>query len=784
MTTQVKGRKDKGYTPVEDPNSLRSNATGRIIDLISEGPIEGIVGGKKGIYLDNTPLQNADDSFNFDGVNVHLRTGYPTQDPIPGFDSTENEESVNVEVTTVLDVERSIIEPETDAIRVKINVPQLVHYHDNGDIKGSKVELEIWLKTFSGAYIKQHDVVIEGKNTSPYERSVRVELPAGGHPWTVKIVRITPDSEDSKLVNATFFSSYTRLTDAKLSYPDTALVALEIDAKEFGSRVAERTYRVRGMITDVPTNYNPITREYTGIWDGTFKQAWHSNPAWVMWALMTNPRYGLGDLIPTTAIDKWGLYTIGQYCDGPVRDGKGGYEPRFTFNGAIRTQQDAVKVLDNIASVFRGMIYWGAGSVMMTQDSPATPVKLVSPANVVGGEFTYMGTPLTSRSSSVAVSWNDPADLGKTSVLIVQDDSLIQKFGDRRRDVAAIGCTSRGQAKRIAEWILYTEAYESEIVTYTASMDHADVRPGQIISIADPSYAGARFGGRMVSSNINGTFVLDSPITMETGSTYTLSTTAPDGVIHNYLLVNTENTTATVSTLSQIGDPADLPIDGSMWVVTATEAEPRKFRVLSNTEKDKNLYEINAVLHFDQKYDVVERNVTFNPPSFSIIDELLVLPPASASAEMHLRQRRGSEAQRVVLANWAASTSKNVRSYNVYVTEPDVAERFVAEVRGTSIDIPSTHNALGTYTVKIRAVSYDGKESAPAVTTANTSGILVTVPVPTGWTAQAGFDQITLSGDVSTIEDFAQFNIYASTAASTARTSSSCATAAPTTASF
>jgi predicted phage tail protein len=525
------GGSSGGYS--EAPNTLRSKAIARLIDLISEGPTVGVVGGDKGIYLDNVPLQNADGTYNFNGVKTYERTGLPTQDIIPGFAASENEIAVSPSDVT-FPISRTIVvnDANVNAVRVTVGVQSLTSVDtSSGNVKGSTATLEIYMKTYTGAYTLVSTVVFDGKTNSPYERSIRIDLPAGGSPWSIKVVRTSPDETSGTINNATVFPHYTEIVDARLSYPDSALVGFEIDSELFGSTIKERTYKYRGLIMSIPSNYDPVTRVYTGLWDGTFKEAWTNNPAWVLYALITNPRFGLGDVIQASAVDKFGLYSIGQYCDGLVPDGLGGTEPRYTFNGVLRTREDAIKVLDTIASTFRGMIYWGSGSVMATIDAPSSPVKLVTAANVIDGNFEYAGSSLQTRCSSVAVSWNDPLDLGKQSVLIVQKDDLIQKFGDRRKDIAAVGCTSRGQAHRIADWVLFTEAYETETVTYQAALDHADVRPGQTILLADPAYAGTRLGGRVVSATQSGIINLDAPVTFTGSATYQISTVKKIGEV-------------------------------------------------------------------------------------------------------------------------------------------------------------------------------------------------------------------------------------------------------------
>lgn len=765
----IQGYKKGGSEATEEENSLRSSATARVIDLISEGPTEGIVDGLKGVYLNQTPVQAQDGSYNFSGVYFTERTGETDQDWISGFPAAETEVGLNTEVKYDFPITRTISDASTDAIRVKINVPQLSDLDtDSGDLRGSKVELQILVKTATGTgFVLAKNVTIEGKNVAPYERSIRIDLPSGGAPWDVRVVRITEDSDRSSLSNSTVWTGYTQIVDAKLSYPDTALAALLVDARQFGNRVAERTYHYKGIHSPVPSNYNPVTREYTGIWDGTFKSAYHNNPAWVLYALKTNKRYGLGDFISPEAVDKFGLYEIGQYCDELVPDGYGGTEPRYTFNGVIRSRTEAAKVLDNVASVFRGMLYWGAGAVTTTADMPSTAKKLVTPANVLEGTFTYSGTPLSARSSSVAVTWANPADLGKTSVLIVQRDDLIRKFGDRRREISAVGCTSRGQAQRVAEWILYTEEYETEIVTYQASLDHANVRPGTIVSIADPSYAGARMGGRLVSvtDDPNGAvFVLDGAVTMDASENYSISIMNPDGEIKSFDLVNPDDTVTTVTASTDFAAAGDVPEAGAMWIITGSDVAPRDFRVISNIEKKKNVYEITGTIYNDSKYGFVERNLDLDPGDFTVFDDYVYVKKATGlSGNAYLKPQSGSASEMRLVVAWDDPVGVFSQLYRVYVTEPGEGRYLAATTESTNIEIAAQRSVNGNYFIDVQAVGLNGASADITSVTVDTSALFALTPIPTGWTAESTLDGIVLTGDTLTNPAFKAFRIYSAT---------------------
>jgi predicted phage tail protein len=751
----------------ESPNTMRSKAVARLIDLISEGPTVGIVGGHKGVYIDGTPLQNDDNSYNFEGIVVEERTGLPTQDIISGFPSAENPVDLgSISVTTVNPRTFTVSDSTVDAVRVTVGVPMLQHMNSKGALRWDYAALEIWLKTNTGSYVKVQDVEFNGKTSSPYHRSIRVDLPPGGAPWTVKIVRVTPDATVQSIQNETVLVGYSEIIDAKLSYPDCAIVGITADAEKFGNSVKSRTYKYRGLIISVPTNYDPETRVYTGIWNGTFKQAWTNNPAWVLYAMLTNPRFGLGDIIPAASVDKWGLYAIAQYCDQLVPNGAGGTEPRYVFNGVLRSREDAARVLDSISSSFRGMIYWGAGAVMVTQDSPSTPAKLVTPANVIDGNFEYVGSSLQTRSSSVAVSYADPADLGKTAVAVVQRDDLIQKFGDRRKDIAAVGCTSRSQAIRMAEWMLFTEAYETEVVTYRAALDHADVRPGQLISIADPAYAGARFGGRLVSTPTYLTAVLDAPVAFSASETYSISMVNPEGDIITRGVANPGDvTTANVTLVSGMGAVGVRPTAGAMWIITASDAAPRTFRVISNTEREKNIYEVTALYQAPGKFDYVERDVELPQTDYIAYPEGPIAPPSALVVQQYLRPVPGSEAKLEYIIGWTQSPDARVSGYRVWLSEGG-GEELIWSGPECSTTYVSDANEPTTVTVIVRAVDITGKMSAAITSGAVPTDSTFEAPsTPTGWTAVAGSGTAMLSGDESLARNFKEFVIYASATA-------------------
>jgi len=375
----------------EAPDSLRSKAYARVVDLISEGEIEGLVDGLQSVYLDDTPIQNPDGSTNFSGVTLETRNGSQQQSYVPGFSSVENEVVVGVEVKASQPVVRSITDPDVDAVRVKVSVPQLTNQDTtNGDLNGSTVNFAIDRQVNGGGFVEMINDTISGKTTTKYQRSYYVPL-AGSGPWDIRVRRITADSTSSAVQNKTFVESYTEVVESKLRYPNSALVALRVDASQFSS-IPRRSYDMKLLRVRVPVNYDPATRAYSGVWNGTFKIAWTDNPAWCFYDLVSSTRYGLGGYIPEAQVDKWALYRVAQYCDQLVPNGLGGFEPRFTCNLYLQTREQAYKVVQDMASIFRGMVYWSGGAITVTQDAPADPVYQFAPSNVVDGEFAYQGS--------------------------------------------------------------------------------------------------------------------------------------------------------------------------------------------------------------------------------------------------------------------------------------------------------------------------------------------------------------------------------------------------------
>jgi predicted phage tail protein len=518
----------------EAPNTLRAKTIARIVDLIGEGPIKGFVNNSESsAFLDATPVLNSFGNYNFTGINYAVRYGMPDQTHVSGFASSENETAVNVEVLNGTPITRTVTSGQFDAVRVKVLIPALTEQNTtNGDLNGSSVSFQIRVtNTGDSTFTDLYDT-ISGKTVSAYLRGYRIELPKGASPsgpWSIQFIRTSANEVSAAIQNKTNFYSFTTIIDGKFTYPDSAYVALEADAQYFGQSIPTRSYLVDGLLVRIPSNYNPYTKVYTGIWNGTFATDWTDNPAWVLLDLITNKRYGMGIAIGN--VDLGAFYLVAQYCDQTVPNGFGGNEPRFRFNYVFQQREDAYKIIQSICSTFRGMCYWSSGAVTIVADMPADPVKLVSPANVVDGKFTYTGTGLKARHSVALIRWNDPGDEYRSAVEVVEERESLERYGYNPTDVQLVGCTSRGQAHRYGKWLLDSEKNESETVTYRAALDHADLMPGDIISVADPNFAGVRYGGRILQTISSTQIVIDGAFYVVPAQTYQISITRPDGTL-------------------------------------------------------------------------------------------------------------------------------------------------------------------------------------------------------------------------------------------------------------
>lgn len=585
-------------TPIESPDSLRSIAYARIQDLISEGEIYGFANQENPLscmFLNETPIANADGSLNFKNVQVDSRVGTQTQDYMKGFDGVRNETAVGVELRYDTPWTRSFTNLNLDAINVRLSTPMFTKTNvTNGDITGTSVYYLIQLSIDGGPFNTIMTGGFVGKTTTKYERGHRIDLPPATTGWTIRVQRLTEDSTSSALVNSTFVEAFTEIVDVKLRMPMSAYVGTIIDAEQFSS-IPSRAFHMKGRIIRVPSNYDPDTRTYTGVWDGTFQSRYSNNPAWVFYDMALNKRYGLGHLVPSALMDKWTLYRIAQYCDQLVPDGRGGTEPRFTCNVYLQVQNDALQVMQDLTTVFRGIMYAAGGGIVPVADMPEDATYTYTNANVDGGEFSYSGSGKKVRFTAVLVSWNDMSDFGRAKVEYVPDDEAIARYGVQETQVIAVGCTSQGQAHRLARYILATNSLETDSVAFGVGLDGLRCAPGKIINIADKLRAGKRIGGRIVSATAN-TVTLDSLPEVTTNDTLVI--TDPDGTAKEHVIFSV------AGNLVSVTEPFDaIPVPQSVWAVSTVEAPIVKYRVLGVLEKDEGEgYTINCIKHVSGKF--------------------------------------------------------------------------------------------------------------------------------------------------------------------------------------
>ena len=692
----------KGGGSVESASTYRTNNIARMIELLGEGEIFGLVDGAKSIYFDQTPLQNENGSYNFRGVEWEERKGLPDQAALEGNTAAETPVSVETRVRVSTGaVVRTIVETNATAARVVIRVPALSSVDKEGNIKASAVSFMIERRSYGGAWEQVKTFSLREKFTSPCQFPWRVTLPEGGAPWDIRVTRITADSTSVKIADETWWESYTILVENRFIYPNSALVSLRVNAALFSqSSIPTRFFRVKGLILDVPSNYDSTTRVYTGLWNGTFQRSWTNNPAWIFYALLRNDRWGLGEFINAATIDKWTLYQIAQYCDELVPDGFGGTEPRYTFNGVINTRQEAFRVLQQITTAFRGMAFWSLGQVFAFADMPEDATTLVTPANVIKGEINYPGTSIKARHSVVMVTWNDPQDFGRPAVEVVIDEDLLYRYGWRETQIQAIGCTSRGLARRYGKWVLETEKGSSGAIEYAASWDHAQVRPGNIIAVADPRKAQVRAGGRLVSV-AGAVLEIDAPFEMIVGETYKMTVTLPDGTIDEKDMVTVVDKTVTL-----VSAFATSPLPGSVFVITGTDVAPAQYRVLAVNETEPNIFKIIGVSHDPLKFAKIEQNILLEPIAYTR-RKRRTDPVTGLAAVEEISYNDGQPSARITLS-WTPPADLQYAAFWIYADTPRGFQDFGRTI-GSSLTIENT--LAGDYTFYVVAIGHTGVAS-------------------------------------------------------------------------
>ena len=614
-------------TPTEASDNLNSTQYASVLDLISEGEIQGLKNGLQSVFLNNTPVQNADGSVNFQNLQVVTRNGTQAQAYIPSADAIEDEKPVGVQVSQATPIVRSVTDSNVNAARITITVPQLQFFTNEGDIVGTDVRLQIAVQYNSGGYTTVIDDTISGRSADSYQRDYLVNF-SGAFPIDIKVTRITADSGSAKLANAFSWSSYTEITYAKLRYPNSALIGLRVDAEQFSS-IPTRSYLVRGIKVQIPSNATVDSTNgrliYAGIWNGSFGAAqWTTDPAWCLWDLLTSTRYGFGDHVKAAQLDKFAFFAASQYASELVPDGFGSTEPRFSCNINIQTAEDAYKLINDMCSIFRVMPYWSTGALTVSQDSPGDSAYLFTLANVTEEGFSYQGSSRKTRPTVAVVSY---LDLNSRDIAyeVVEDQAAIVKFGVVTTQISAFACTSRGQASRIGEWLLYSEHYESEVINFTASIDAGVVvRPGQIIEVSDPVKAGSRRGGR-ISTATTTTVTVDDATGLAIGTSTTLSVILPTGTVESRSVTAIAGNVITLATALTTAPNAN-----SVWIFETSNIQTSTWRVLTVSEQDGAQYSISALAYNSGKYDYIERGALLQQRD---ITDLNIIPAAPTNLQ-------------------------------------------------------------------------------------------------------------------------------------------------------
>lgn len=703
MSKYIVGRGSSGgsqssRTAVEDANSLRSKSYAKIIDMLGEGEWEEVgVGGLKGIYLDDVPIQNADGTYNHTGITVDTRNGALNQTRMSIADTTENATRVGTQMVYNVPIEQTVFGDSLDIIRVSVSIPTLSSTDTaTGDTHGSSVQYKVEWKSVSTGWVEAATETVEGKCTSTYERQTSFRV-AGGSPYTVRVTRLTADSTTSYLSNKTYFTAIAAVVEEKFRYPGSVLVGLSVDAEQFSS-IPTRAYKCKMLRIKIPTNYDPITRIYTGIWDGSFKVAWSNNPAWCFYDLVTNKRYGLGERIPESYVDKWELYTIAQYCDELVPNPDGTFEPRFTCNVYIATLAEAYKVVQDMVTVFRGITYWGNGSIVPIQEGPKDVSYAFNNANVSEEGFSYQSSALSTRYNTVKVKWNNPADFGRQWIEYVEDTEAISAMGYvNDTAITAFGCTSQGMARRIGKWLLYTNTYETEAVSFVTGQDGAIPRPGDVIQISDVLRSQERRGGR-IRAVAGREVTLDAPMDFQGGVDYTFSYIDVEGQSRDIHFAEHGE----YSTITMGSDFVAAPAKDSIFIISDDNIPASLYKVVSIAEKDQYQYAIGAVSYNPSKYGFIERN----EPLLITNQKSVLVHPVEEVNTREVLYADGINVKSKVEISWTAP--KFAAKYSLYVIYPD-GRRYSTTTTANFVELFDT--TPGEHFFSITAINLLGQGS-------------------------------------------------------------------------
>ncbi|EMP2053609.1 TPA: phage tail protein [Enterobacter kobei] len=691
----LKGRKggsSSSRTPTEQPDDLQSVAKAKILVALGEGEFAGQLTGKD-IYLDGTALENADGSQNFSGVTWEFRAGTQAQKYIQGIPGTENEISVGTEVSSATAWTRTFTNTQLSAVRLRLKWPSLFKQEDDGDLVGYSVNYAIDLQTDGGTWQTVLNTSVTGKTTSGYERSHRIDLPQAGSTWTIRLRKITSDANSAKIGDTMTLQSFTEVIDAKLRYPNTALLYIEFDSSQFSGSIPQISCEPRGRVIRVPDTYDPETRTYSGTWTGAFKWAWTDNPAWIFYDLVVSDRFGLGHRLTAANIDKWTLYQVAQYCDQMVPDGKGGNgtEPRYTCNVYIQDRNDAYTVLRDFAAIFRGMTYWGGDQIVALADMPRDVDYSYTRANVVGGRFTYSSSTTKSRYTTALVSWSDPGNAYADAMEPVFEQALVARYGFNQLEMTAIGCTRQSEANRKGRWGILTNN-KDRVVSFDVGLDGNIPQPGYIIAVADELLSGKVMGGRI--SAVNGRVIkLDRVADAAAGDRLILNLPSGASQSRTIQAVNGESVTVTTAY-------SETPQAEAVWVVESDELYAQQYRVVSVSDNDDGTFSITGAWHDPDKYARIDTGAIIDQRPVSVIPPGNQSPPANIviSSFSVVQQNISVETMRV---SW--DQAQNAIAYEAQWRRNDGNWVNVPRSSTTSFDVPGIY--AGRYLVRVRAIN-------------------------------------------------------------------------------
>ncbi|AXQ32948.1 MULTISPECIES: TipJ family phage tail tip protein [Enterobacter cloacae complex] len=691
----IKGRKggsSSSRTPTEQPDDLQSVAKAKILVALGEGEFAGQLTAKD-IYLDGTALENADGSQNFSGVTWEFRAGTQAQKYIQGIPGTENEINVGTEVSSATAWTRTFTNTQLSAVRLRLKWPSLFKQEDDGDLVGYSVNYAIDLQTDGGTWQTVLNTSVTGKTTSGYERSHRIDLPQAGSTWTMRLRKITSDANSAKIGDTMMLQSFTEVIDAKLRYPNTALLYIEFDSSQFNGSIPQISCEPRGRVIRVPDTYDPETRTYSGTWAGTFKWAWTDNPAWIFYDLVVSDRFGLGDRLTTANIDKWTLYQVAQYCDQMVPDGKGGSgtEPRYTCNVYIQERNDAYTVLRDFAAIFRGMTYWGDDQIVALADMPRDVDFTYTHANVIDGRFTYSSSTTKNRYTNALVSWSDPDNAYSDAMEPVFEQALVARYGFNQLEITAIGCTRQSEANRKGRWGILTNN-KDRVVTFNVGEDGNIPQPGYVIAVADRNLSGRDLGGRI--SAVNGR-VLTLDRAPDASADDRMIVNLPSGVSQSRTIQSITGNKVTVTTAY-----SETPVAQAVWVIESDELYAQQYRVITVTDNNDGTFTIVGANHDPDKYARIDTGAIIDQRPVSVIPPGNQLPPANIviSSFSVVQQNISVETMRV---SW--DQAQNAIAYEAQWRRNDGNWVNVPRSSTTSFDVTGIY--AGRYLVRVRAIN-------------------------------------------------------------------------------